>query len=349
MRRTRRVLVIDDDRMLCELIRTTFELEGFDVDTAYDVIEAERVLAESRPDAILLDIGLPGIDGIFYLERLRETPQTSKLPIIAISGSEEAGRRARLAGANAVLIKPLEPLHLLATVNKLCAVSSDDSRMETSHADIMRLIEIGQRQHELLTDSYRLILESLLDALESRDAETSAHSRRVSAYATRLTLELDPSLVDDPTIEWGFLLHDIGKIGIPDSILLKPGPLDSAERRIIEKHPLIGHRLVGEIPFVQGRGIEVIRSHHERWDGLGYPDGLKGDRIPPAARIFHVADALDAMTDKRPYRDAMRWADAVDEIIRLRETQFDPDVVDALVAAEPEIKASHENNPPIAA
>ena len=111
---------------------------------------------------------------------------------------------------------------------------------------------------------------------------------------------------------------------------MKPGPLDSAERRIIEKHPLIGYRLVGDIPFVQGRGVEVIRSHHERWDGLGYPDGLKGDRIPPAARIFHVADALDAMTDKRPYREAMRWADAVDEIVRLRETQFDPDVVDAL-------------------
>ena len=116
----------------------------------------------------------------------------------------------------------------------------------------MRLIEIGQRQHELLTDSYRQILESLLDALESRDAETNAHSRRVSAYATRLTLELDPSLLDDPTLEWGFLLHDIGKIGIPDSILLKPGPLDSAERRIIEKHPLIGHRLVGAHPVRPG-------------------------------------------------------------------------------------------------
>ena len=150
------------------------------------------------------------------------------------------------------------------------------------------------------TDAYRQILESLLDALESRDAETNAHSRRVSAYATKLTLELDPGLLDDPTLEWGFLLHDIGMIGIPDAVLLKPGPLDSAERRCIEKHPLIGHRLVGHIPFVQGRGIEVIRSHHERWDGLGYPDGLKGDRIPPAARIFSVADALDAMTDRAP-------------------------------------------------
>ncbi len=210
----------------------------------------------------------------------------------------------------------------------------------------MRLIEIGQRQHELLTDTYRQILESLLDALESRDAETSAHSRRVGAYATRLTLELDPSLLDDPTLEWGFLLHDIGKIGIPDHVLLKPGPLDDGERRCIEKHPLIGQRLVMHIPFVQGRGIQVIRSHHERWDGRGYPDGLEGERIPLAARIFAVADALDAMTDTRPYRGPMRWADAVDEIVAMRGTQFDPDVVDALAATEPEIKASHEQSLP---
>ena len=115
----------------------------------------------------------------------------------------------------------------------------------------------------------------------------------------------------------------------------------------MEKHPLIGHRLVGHIPFVQGRGIEIIRSHHERWDGLGYPDGLAGERIPSAARVFAVADALDAMTDRRPYREPMRWADAIDEIVRLRGAQFDPDVVDALVAAEPEIKTSHEINPPV--
>ena len=119
MSRTRRVLVIDDDRLLCELVRTTFELEGFEVDVAYDVIEAERALVESRPDAILLDIGLPGIDGIFYLERLRETPQTSRLPIVAISGSEEAGRSAKAAGAQAFLRKPFSPLELIALVTPL--------------------------------------------------------------------------------------------------------------------------------------------------------------------------------------------------------------------------------------
>ena len=343
-----RVLVVDDDRGLCEMLRLVLEVEGLDVVTAHHVIEAEKRIADRLPDVIVLDIGLPGIDGVFYCERLRESLRTRRLPIIAISGSEEAGRRARLAGANAVLIKPLEPLHLLATVDKLCAVEGDENSAGGASADILRLIEIGQRQHELLTDTYRQILEALLDALESRDSETSAHSRRVSAYATRLTLELDPSLLDDPTLEWGFLLHDIGKIGIPDQVLLKPGPLDPSERRCMEKHPVIGHRMVGHIPFVQGRGIEVIRSHHERWDGLGYPDGLEGDRIPVAARIFSVADALDAMTDARPYREPLRWSDAVDEIVRMRGTQFDPDVVDALVGAEPDLKTSHETHPPVA-
>jgi DNA-binding response OmpR family regulator len=119
MGRKRRVLVIDDDRLLCELIRTTFELEGFEVDVAFDVIEAERVLVGTRPDAILLDIGLPGIDGIFYLERLRETPQTSKIPIVAISGSDEAGRAAKAAGAQAFLHKPFSPLELIALVAPL--------------------------------------------------------------------------------------------------------------------------------------------------------------------------------------------------------------------------------------
>jgi response regulator RpfG family c-di-GMP phosphodiesterase len=344
-----RVLVVDDDRGLCDMLRLVLELEGLEVVTAHHVIEAEKRINEAVPDVMVLDIGLPGIDGVFYCERLRESLRTRRLPIIAISGSEEAGRRARLAGANSFLMKPLEPLHLLATVKKLSAATPEDAEVGAASPDIMRLIEIGQRQHELLTDSYRQILEALLDALESRDAETSAHSRRVGSYATRLALEVDPSLLDDPSVEWGFLLHDIGKIGIPDQILLKPGPLDTMERRVIEKHTVIGHTLVGHIPFVQGRGIEIIRSHHERWDGLGYPDGLERDRIPLAARIFAVADALDAMTDSRPYREAMRWADAIDEIVRMRGTQFDPDVVDALTAAEPEVKTSHETNPPVIA
>jgi response regulator RpfG family c-di-GMP phosphodiesterase len=343
---TRRVLVVDDDRLLCELVRTTFELEGFEVDVAYDVIEAERALVESRPDAILLDIGLPGIDGIFYLERLRETPQTSKIPIVAISGSEEAGRSARAGGAEAFLRKPFSPLELIALVSPLIPAGRDSA--DSAHdvvvdvGDLNRLIEIGRRQHQLLTEAYAQTVAVLASALESRDFGTSRHSRRVTSYATRLTLEVAPRLLDDPSLEWGFLLHDVGKIGIPDGILLKPGRLTTAERRRMQEHAELGERLLSHVPLLNQEGARVIRSHHERWDGNGYPDRLSEESIPLGARIFSVVDSLDAMTDRRPYRAPVSWDAAAEEICRCRGAQFDPDVVDGFAACEPELYRLHE-------
>jgi len=327
MRRTRRLLVVDDDRLLCELVRTTFELEGFEVDAAYDVIEAERALSESRPDAILLDIGLPGIDGIFYLERLRETPQTSKIPIVAISGSDEAGRAARAAGAEAFLRKPFSPLELLALVTPLIrqvgfVEDANDGLVDT--ANLNRLIEIGRRQHQLLNEAYAQTVAVLASALESRDFGTSRHSRRVTSYATRLTLEVAPLLLDDPSLEWGFLLHDVGKIGIPDGILLKPGRLTPFERRRMQEHAELGERLLAHVPLLNQEGARVIRSHHERWDGNGYPDRLSEESIPLGARIFAVVDSLDAMTDERPYRTPVGWEAAVEEILHCRGNQFRP-------------------------
>ncbi len=343
MPRKRRVLVIDDDRLLCELIRTTFELQGFDVDSAHDVIEAERVLVDSRPDAILLDIGLPGIDGIFYLERLRETPHTSKIPVVAISGSDEAGRAARAAGAEAFLRKPFSPLELLALVTPLLqSISSMDPGNDmVDVADLNRLIEIGRRQHQLLNEAYAQTVAVLASALESRDFGTSRHSRRVTSYGTRLTLEVAPSLLDDPSLEWGFLLHDVGKIAIPDGILLKPGRLTAAERRRMQEHAELGERLLAHVSLLNHEGARVIRSHHERWDGNGYPDRLSEESIPLGARIFSVVDSLDAMTDTRPYREPVGWDAAVEEILRCRGGQFDPDVVDGFEACEPDLYRLH--------
>jgi response regulator RpfG family c-di-GMP phosphodiesterase len=341
------VLVVDDDLALCELLRTTFELEGIKVLDAQHVIEAERILIGARPDAIVLDIGLPGVDGIFYCERLRESPQTRTIPIIAISGSQEAGVRALAAGANAFAGKPFDPISLLATVERFVGIAPLETalgqaeRSGESAGELRRLVQIGQRQHDLLQHSYRATLEALVDALESRDFGTSAHSRRVSAYATRLTLEVRPSLVDDPTLEWGFLLHDVGKIGIPDEVLLKRGPLDAAERECMQKHTLIGEQLVQHVPLLQGAGLRVIRSHHERWDGSGYPDGRASEEIPAEARIFAVADALDAMTGDRPYRAPVSWDDAIAEVRRGRGKQFDPDVVDSLFICEADLRAAY--------
>jgi response regulator RpfG family c-di-GMP phosphodiesterase len=337
-------LVIDDDRLLCELVRTTFELEGFEVDTAYDVIEAERVLVETRPDAILLDIGLPGIDGIFYLERLRETPQTSRIPIVAISGSEEAGRAAKAVGAEAFLRKPFSPLELIALVTPLIrkvGLVGIEGRDVVDATDLNRLIEIGRRQHQLLNEAYAQTVAVLASALESRDFGTSQHSRRVTSYATRLTLEVSPGLLDDPSLEWGFMLHDVGKIGIPDGILLKSGRLTVPERRKMQEHAELGDRLLAHVPLLNQEGARVIRSHHERWDGTGYPDRLSEESIPLAARIFAVVDSLDAMTDERPYRAPVSWDTAAEEVRRCRGSHFDPDVVDGFEACEPDLYRLH--------
>jgi response regulator RpfG family c-di-GMP phosphodiesterase len=344
------VLVVDDDRLLCRLVRTTFELEAFEVAEAHHVIEAERVLARSKPDAIILDVGLPGIDGLFYCERLRETVGARSIPVIVISGSDEIGRRAAAAGATAFVRKPFSPLELLALVERHIGLapltgvggSATAARGEQA-ADLHRLIAIGQRQHELLDQAYRQTVEALAAALESRDVGTSRHSRRVTSYATRLTLDVEPALLDDPSLEWGFLLHDVGKIGIPDTVLLKGGSLSPPEREQMQAHAAIGEQLLSHVPLVKGEGLRVIRSHHEHWNGAGYPDGLHQRQIPLGARIFAVADAIDAITDNRPYRQARSWDEAMSELARCRGSQFDPDIVDAAVISEPDLYRIHQD------
>ena len=153
-----------------------------------------------------------------------------------------------------------------------------------------------------------------------------------------MTEALEPSLLDDPSLEYGFLLHDVGKIGIPDSILQKPGPLSRDERSVMRTHTALGAQLLSEVPLLEGGGIGVIRSHHERWDGSGYPDLLGKDEIPLGGRIFAVADALDAMTSVRPYRPAGDWQSAIGAIRSQSGRQFDPEVVAALDEREDELQ-----------
>jgi ribonuclease P protein subunit RPR2 len=195
--------------------------------------------------------------------------------------------------------------------------------------DFRRLLELERGQRLLVQEAYRETVVALARALESKDGATGAHSERVRLYATELTQAIDGSLLEEPGLEYGFILHDVGKIGIPDHVLRKPGPLTDAERRLIESHTVLGEQMVGEAALLRGQGARVVKSHHERWDGSGYPDGLVSDDIPLGARIFSVADALDAMTSDRPYRRAGPWEDAAAEIAGRAGTQFDPDVVEA--------------------
>jgi HD-GYP domain-containing protein (c-di-GMP phosphodiesterase class II) len=180
-------------------------------------------------------------------------------------------------------------------------------------------------------------LEDLL-GIDDRLAAISVHSRRARRYAVELTQAVDLGLLEDKSLEYGFVLHDVGKMGIPDSILLKPATLTAAERQLMQTHTVIGERILAKLTLVQGEGLKVVRSHHERWDGRGYPDGLAGSAISLGVRIFAVADALDAMTSHRPYRRARRWSAAVSEIRRGAGSHFDPDIVRVFVELEPALR-----------
>lgn len=182
-----------------------------------------------------------------------------------------------------------------------------------------------------LESSYRTTVSALAAALELRDDETGGHAERVARLALALTRRVAPQLADDQKLEYGFLLHDIGKIGISDSILLKPGPLEPDELVQMRNHTQLGERVVAEIPYLDGVALEVVAAHHECWDGSGYPRGLSGTEIPLAARIFAIVDAFDAMTNDRPYRAAMSHETALAEIERSAGTQFDPTLTRAFL------------------
>jgi hypothetical protein len=185
-----------------------------------------------------------------------------------------------------------------------------------------------------LADRHRATAAALAGAIDARDTTTGGHVERVAALGQALLEDVVPALAADPAMSFGFLLHDVGKIGVPDAVLQKPGPLDPAERAVMDRHPEIGHRIVSEAGFPPVVA-ELVLTHHERWDGLGYPRGLAGEQIPVQARLFAVADALDAMTSDRPYRAGMPLVDALEELDRHAGTQFDPAAVDALRRLDP--------------
>ena len=201
-----------------------------------------------------------------------------------------------------------------------------ERQLERYAADLRETFKEERERSAQLRDSYITTVRALANAVEARDAYTGKHAERVAAYGLVLARQLGSSLADDPEIEFGFLLHDIGKVAVPDAILYKPEPLTDAERVLMERHTVIGVEILRGVDFL-GEAKAVVRSHHERWDGAGYPDGLDREDIPLAARVFAVADTLDALTTDRPYRPASLLSRAREIIASLAGTQFDPDVV----------------------
>jgi response regulator RpfG family c-di-GMP phosphodiesterase len=331
-----RVLVVDDDRNLRTLIRTSFEAGDMAVDEADSVASATGKIAASKPDVIVLDVAMPGTDGVTFCRHLKSDPATRDIAVVLLTGEPELADEE--SQADAFLRKPFSPLALLATVERLgsrAVVAAPpptveqpaDKQLLLYAQDFRRLLDLERGQRLLLQSAYRETAVALAHALEAKDTGTGAHSERVRRYATELARAVDVSLPQDPSLEYGFILHDVGKIAIPDALLSKRDALSTAERRVLETHPVLGEQMVGNAALLRGQGASVVRSHHERWDGAGYPDGLSRDEIPLGARIFSIADALDAMTSDRPYRRARPWSDAVAEITREAGSQFDPEIV----------------------
>ncbi|HEU4942972.1 MAG TPA: HD domain-containing phosphohydrolase [Gaiellaceae bacterium] len=346
-----RVLLVDDDAALRLLLRTTFEVFDIDVDEAEDALAAQHAIAASPPDVVVLDVRMPGMDGLAFCRQLKDDPATRRISVVVLSGSDggtvEAARRA---GAEAALRKPFSPLQLLAVVEQLAGSKygipfrpsrGDDpeEQLLLYAQDLRHLLEIEKGQRSLVQSAYRETVAALASALESKDTGTRQHSQRVQLYALELARAVEPALLDDASTEYGFLLHDVGKIGIPDRILQKPKPLSPPEERLMRTHTVLGEQVLSGVAFFHGEGLRIVRSHHERWDGRGYPDGLAGTDIPMTARVFAVADALDAMTSDRPYRRARRWIDAGHELVQQSGKQFDPQVVRAFVENEARLLA----------
>jgi response regulator RpfG family c-di-GMP phosphodiesterase len=347
----RRILIVDDDQALRLLLRTTLGLDEFLIEEASSAEEAAQVGRFWLPAIVILDVALPGMDGFRFCRELKQNARYGSPFVLLLTGQDATRDEIERAGADAVLRKPFSPIELVGLLDRLgepetiadVEPPSDDAEQLLVYArDLSSLLALERRQRRLLQQSYRQTVIALADALEAKDPVTGLHAIRVQRYATELVAGVDPRLLDDTSLEYGFLLHDMGKLAIPDAVLKKQGPLSRAERELMQQHTVLGEAMLVNVTLLDGAGLTVVRSHHERWDGTGYPDGLAGERIPLAARIFALVDAMDAMTTDRPYRPAQSWDAATDEILAQAGLQFDPRVVAAFAQREGRLRRISE-------
>lgn len=326
------ILVVDDDASIRTIVSAMLRSAGFDPVTASSAEEAIGMLADGlQPRLILSDIVMGGVSGLSLLAHVRE--QHSEIPIVMATGvSDLAIAIGTLRnGAYDYLLKPFGQEQLLGTVMRALEYRA---LIEQNNVYRLQLEDLVALRTEMLNGavadlerSYDITLEALGDALDLKDTETEGHSRRVTAYTIALARAMKLPVQDIRMIARGAFLHDVGKMAIPDAILLKPGRLTPDEQSTMREHCWRGYQMLRKIPYLQ-EASEIVYSHQEHFDGSGYPRGLRGEEIPLGARIFAVADALDAITSDRPYRRATSFATARKEIRKNSGTQFDPSVVE---------------------
>ena len=329
-----KILIVDDEEAIREVVSTLLEALGYECMSVSNGRLAKEFLGKSPVDLVLSDMVMPEMDGLSLVEWLRKTkPDTPVIMVTAmhdLSTALEAIRR----GAYDYILKPFEKDQLYLSVRRALEHRSLVLDNRNYQRNLEKLVEerTAQLQGALdqLERSYDDTLEALGGALDLKDAETEGHCKRVTAFTIAIAkaMDVEPALL--PQIARAAFLHDIGKMAIPDNILRKPGPLTPEERDVMRTHCEIGYNMVTRIPFLR-EAAEIVLSHQEYFDGTGYPRGLRGEEIPLGARIFAVADALDAMISDRPYRKALPISHAQEEIQRCSGTQFDPTVVEVFV------------------
>lgn len=325
----KRVLIVDDDRQVRDVLHEIFLSNGYKCQLATDGQEGLEAFQASRPPLTVTDVKMPVMDGLEFLKTVRGLDPDAAVIMLTGVGDLKIAVESLKVGAYDFIIKPVNVDELLIAAER--AVERRQLLIERREyqTTLERRVQEATRDLALtlreLQDTYRATLEALGSALDTRDVGTEAHSRRVHGHALTIARAHGVPERDIKDIEHGVLLHDIGKIGIPDAILLKPGPLTPEEWIIMRTHPEVGRRLIERIPFLRG-ALPIVYHHHEKWDGTGYPLGLRGEAIPLGARIFAVADAFDAMTFDRPYSKAVSYKAARQEIQRCAGTHFDPAV-----------------------
>lgn len=323
------VLIVDDEEMIRDLLSTALLQEKYVCYQAGNVDEAFVILGEQQIDLVISDIMMPGRSGVELLRDLKKVdPDIAVLMITGLSDMNTAMECIHL-GADDYITKPFGINRVVLTVKNL--IERRSLAIEKKNYQISLEFKVMEQTEQIrktmndLHHAYDNTLTALVKALDAREKEVGSHSERVMNYSTFLGEKLGITGKELEVLSKGALLHDIGKIGITDNILLKPGKLDDHEWTEMRKHPQVGYAILSEIKFLKGPA-EIILSHHERFDGIGYPKQLKGDQIPIGARIFAVVDTLDAMTSDRPYRRALPFEAVSQEIIKFSGSQFDPDI-----------------------
>jgi putative two-component system response regulator len=340
------ILVVDDQIQNIELLEAHLEPQGYEIVKASNGEEALEKLSKNQIDLILLDVMMPKMDGFEVIRRIRKDPSHRLLPIILVTALHETEDRVKGidAGCDDFISKPIEKMELLARIRSLLKIKDYNDLMSNYRIELES--EVAKRTGELKL-AFKMIKAASLDTIyrlsiasEYKDENTGAHIKRMSLYSAAVARHMGMNENEVENILYAAPMHDIGKIGIPDLILGKPAKLNSMEWKIMKQHTVIGANILkgSDAEFIR-LGETIAQSHHEKWDGSGYPNKLKGNKIPIAGRIAAIADVFDALTSKRSYKEAFSIDKSLNIIKKRKESYFDPEVVDAFFAIQDEILA----------